>query len=82
MFHVSFSLHQLLDESCVQLAASLLDNTDKPTKVASEIFMSCLKLCQCRTTTNFYVVKNVKVYKINQPRLNNLHSSFHIGEFC
>ena len=31
--HVSFSLHRLLDESCIQLAASLLDSADKPTKV-------------------------------------------------
>ena len=30
---LSFSLHRLLEESCIQLAASLLDPQDKPTKV-------------------------------------------------
>ena len=30
---VSFSLHRLLEESCIQLAASLLDQTQKPIKV-------------------------------------------------
>jgi hypothetical protein len=29
---VSFSLHRLLEESCIQLAASLLDSTHRPTK--------------------------------------------------
>ena len=28
-----FSLHRLLDEPCIQLAASLVDTNDKPLKV-------------------------------------------------